>query len=141
MSDPTNPHPNIVLRPPKHRVERRAMGWWALQSAVLTLPLLAAAIVAQTLWGAEQSWPVMAIIVMAVLTVIGLVVEPLWRYRVHRWETTSPVSVDSSETVTSTKNPRRDRMVRRVAVTTRAMTVTCSPRGNWVTGVSSPRSM
>src|SRR5699024_5266680 len=43
----------------------------------------------------------------------------------------SPVSVDSSETVTSTKKPRRDRMVRRVAVTTRAMTVTCSPRGNW----------
>ena len=89
MSDPTHPRPKIVLRPPKHRVERRAMGWWALQSAVLTLPLLAAAIVAQVLWGTEQSWPVIAIIVVGVLTIIGLVVEPLWRYRVHRWETTT----------------------------------------------------
>lgn len=89
MTDPINPQANLVLRPPKNRVERRAMGWWALQSAVLALPFLAGAIVTQVLWGEEQSWPMVAIIVVALLTIIGLVVEPLWRYRVHRWETTT----------------------------------------------------
>lgn len=32
-------HDNLRLRPPRHRVDRRAIGWWTVQSAVFALPL------------------------------------------------------------------------------------------------------
>lgn len=78
----------LTLRPPAHRVERRAIGWWMLQSLLLGVPILAAAIIASVLWEAARPWLVLAIIAASLLLVVGLLVEPLWRYRVHRWETT-----------------------------------------------------
>ncbi|MGO1591931.1 MAG: PH domain-containing protein [Ancrocorticia sp.] len=79
---------SLSLRPPAHPVERRAIAWWMLQSLVVSVPLLVAAIVAYVLWEAARPWLIVAIAVAAVFAAIGLVVEPLWRYRVHRWETT-----------------------------------------------------
>lgn len=78
----------MILRPPAHRVERRAIGWWMLQSLVLAVPLLTVAIVAYVWWEAARPWLLLAVIAAAVLLVIGVAVEPLLRYRVHRWETT-----------------------------------------------------
>lgn len=88
MNDIVSERLNIALRPPSHRVERRAIGWWAIQSALLTVPLLVGAIVAYVLWGSGSWWLVIAVIAAAVFLVVGIVIEPLWRYRVHRWETT-----------------------------------------------------
>lgn len=78
----------LSLRPPAHQVERRAIGWWMLQSLVLTVPLLVATILAYVWWEAARTWLILAIIAASLLLIIGVAVEPFWRYRVHRWETT-----------------------------------------------------
>lgn len=88
MNDNVDPPRTFRLRPPKHRVQRRAIGWWMLQSAVLTVPLLVAAIVVYMLWGSDSGWLVWVVIATAMVLVIGVSVEPLWRYKIHRWETT-----------------------------------------------------
>lgn len=88
MSDIVSKRLNVQLRPPKHRVERRAIGWWCIQSALLTVPLLGASIVAYILWGSDHGWLVLIMIAAAIFLLLGIIVEPLWRYKVHRWETT-----------------------------------------------------
>lgn len=77
-----------ALRTPEHRVERRAIGWWALQGLLVAAPVLAAAIVAFVLWDAARPWLIVALIGAAGFFVSAVIVEPLWRYVVHRWETT-----------------------------------------------------
>lgn len=77
-----------TLRPPLHRVERRAVRWWALQSLLLLGPVLAGAVLAHLVWSSARPWTLLAIGAAAVLLVVRVVVEPLWRYRVHRWEVT-----------------------------------------------------
>ncbi|MGW8982184.1 PH domain-containing protein [Streptomyces parvus] len=80
--------PALALRPPAHRVERRAVAWWMLQSLLVSGPVLAGAVTAYALWDAARPWLVVAVAGAAILLVAGVAVEPLWRYRVHRWETT-----------------------------------------------------
>lgn len=87
MTDP-NATTTLHLRPPRHRVERRAILWWTLQSLLFGVPLLAATIVAHVLWGDAQPWLALTIVAAAVLLVVGVAVEPWWRYSVHRWEAT-----------------------------------------------------
>lgn len=87
-TDPTQPDPVLVLRPPINRVERRAIVWWMLQSLFVGVPLLAGALIANAVWGSDATWLVLTIPVAVVMLVIGVAVEPLWRYRIHRWETT-----------------------------------------------------
>lgn len=69
-------------------MERRAIGWWMLQSLLLSVPVLAATIVAYAWWEDARPWLLLAVIAASLLLVVGVVVEPLWRYRIHRWETT-----------------------------------------------------
>ncbi|WP_026402524.1 PH domain-containing protein [Actinomadura rifamycini] len=89
MTGGTGPEPGtLTLRPPRHRVERRAVAWWMLQSLVLTGPLLAGAVTAYALWTSARPWLAVLIAGAAALLLAGVLVEPLWRYRVHRWETT-----------------------------------------------------
>jgi uncharacterized protein len=88
MTDLTAAPPAVRLRPPHHRVERRAILWWTLQSLLLSGPVLVGTIVAYVLWEAVRPWLVVAIVGAAVMTVVGVAVEPWWRYAVHRWETT-----------------------------------------------------
>ncbi|RZU62768.1 PH domain-containing protein [Zhihengliuella halotolerans] len=80
--------PPLALRPPEHRVERRAIGWWMLQSLVFSGAILAATIVAYLWWEAARTWLVLPLVAAAALLAVGLLIEPFWRYRVHRWETT-----------------------------------------------------
>lgn len=88
MSLSAQESPVLVLRPPQHRVERRAIGWWMLQSLLFAGPVLAASIVAYALWEAARPWLIVAVAGSAVMLAAGVLVEPLWRYRVHRWEAT-----------------------------------------------------
>lgn len=76
------------LREPLHPVERRAIAWWMAQALAWYGPILLAGVVAYVWWVDARPWLVVAVIAVAVLLVVSLVVEPLWRYRVHRWETT-----------------------------------------------------
>lgn len=77
-----------VLSPPRHRIERRAMGWWALRSVATTAVVggvLFAGYLLITPWR-SWTWPIL----LAVLGIglADLVITPVWRYAVHRWEVT-----------------------------------------------------
>lgn len=76
------------LRSPQHRIERRAILWWTLQSLLFAVPILAGAIAAYVFFESARPWLVVAIVGAALLTVVLVVVEPWWRYAVHRWEAT-----------------------------------------------------
>ncbi|MCO1339912.1 hypothetical protein BJH93_13605 [Kocuria polaris] len=78
----------LALRPPKHRVERRAIWWWMLQSLVFFGAILAAVLVAYLWWEAAREWLILGVVVAAAFLAVGLFIEPFWRFRVHRWETT-----------------------------------------------------
>jgi uncharacterized protein len=78
----------MVLRPPRHRVEHRAIWWWALAGTAWSLPPLVAAWVAFVVWPDARPWLVVVAALVTVLAVVGVVVEPVWRYAVHRWEVT-----------------------------------------------------
>ena len=78
----------MSLRPPTHRVERGAICWWMLQPLLLAVPVMAAAIIAYVWWESARPWLLLAVIAASLLLIVGVVVEPLLRYRVHSWETT-----------------------------------------------------
>jgi membrane protein YdbS with pleckstrin-like domain len=78
----------LRLRPPRHRVSRRAVTWWTahaiLEVVTVVIPLGVAAIV----WGDAQPWLVPSTGMVAAIGLGYLLVMPRWRFRVHRWETT-----------------------------------------------------
>lgn len=77
----------LTLKPPEHGVERRAMLWWALQSLTIAVPVIAACLIGAHFWEAARFWLLLAAGLAGIFLVVGTIVEPLWRYRVHRWET------------------------------------------------------
>ncbi|GAA1072117.1 PH domain-containing protein [Nocardiopsis metallicus] len=85
---PPTADPVPRLRPPRHRVQRRAVRLWALQSLAIFAPIIAVAVAAHVFWEAARPWTLVAAAVAAVLLLVGAVVEPWWRYAVHRWEVT-----------------------------------------------------
>lgn len=78
----------LDLRPPEHRVERRAIGLWALQSVIGFGVLAGLVLAAYLIFDSARSWlgPILA--VAAVWGAVVTLVMPLWRYLVHRWEVT-----------------------------------------------------
>lgn len=78
----------IALRSPAHRVERRAVWLWALQSASAFAVLLGALGLAYWLIEPARPWLGPALIVVGVWAAVQIPVMPLWRYAVHRWEVT-----------------------------------------------------
>lgn len=85
----------LRLRPPRHRVERRAITMWTLRSLLVAVPaiaapLVAAAIVTQVAPAPEAvvPWLLLAAAVVAVPALAVTLVMPWWRYAVHRWEVT-----------------------------------------------------
>ncbi|MFW5415620.1 PH domain-containing protein [Nocardiopsis sp. CNT-189] len=82
------------LRPPRHRVQRRAIAHWTVRTLFATAAAAApTAIAAVTLALFEVvPWLVLTLgAATAAVAAIGLAVTavmPVWRYRVHRWEIT-----------------------------------------------------
>src|ERR1044072_5308921 len=79
---------NVRLRPPRHRVDRRALGWWTLQSSLFALPL---PLTLGILWAATpptRTFFMCATLISLVPGILYVAVIPAWRYRVHRWEAT-----------------------------------------------------
>ncbi|WP_346074272.1 PH domain-containing protein [Saccharopolyspora thermophila] len=86
---PPNPHTGeLRLRPPRHRVERRAIGWWTTQALLLVVPPLVALAVLAVLLPSARFWLLLGLAAVAVAGIPYVLVMPQWRYRVHRWETT-----------------------------------------------------
>ncbi|MFJ4922334.1 PH domain-containing protein [Streptomyces sp. NPDC088725] len=86
----------LRLRPPRHRVESRAIGWWTVQSSLFALPLpITFAVLCLFIPPAREvfGWLLLATLVPGALY---MAVMPVWRYRVHRWETTDTAVYASS---------------------------------------------
>jgi uncharacterized protein len=85
----------LPLRPPAYRVSPAARVLWAIQGAVLTA-VVAAVVLTLSFVLPDEGVARWFEVVLAVarwllvpLGLIGVVVEPLWRFRVHRWEVTA----------------------------------------------------
>ncbi|MCQ8832007.1 PH domain-containing protein [Streptomyces malaysiensis] len=79
---------NLRLRPPRHRVDRRALGWWTLQSTLFALPL---PLTFGILWATippTREFFMWATLISCLPGLLYMAVMPAWRYRVHRWEAT-----------------------------------------------------
>lgn len=78
----------LQLRPPRHRVERRAVGWWALRALLGVGVLVVGLGTGYALAAPARPWLGPPLLAAAVLGPAYALVAPPWRYRVHRWETT-----------------------------------------------------
>ncbi len=87
---------SISLRPPRHRVQRRAVLWWTLRSLLLTVVLAGALATVYLLWDASRPWTGPAALAVAALGLAHTAAVPSWRYAVHRWETSAEAVYASS---------------------------------------------
>lgn len=78
----------LRLRPPRHQVSRRAIPWWTVQAAVSVVTLLIPLGVLLASWPALRAWLWWIAAAVLLLGVAYVLVMPLWRFRVHRWEVT-----------------------------------------------------
>ena len=79
--------PELSLREPSQRVHPRARLMWATSAGIEGAILVAALAVV----GPVTDWlpiPVWAVVVVGLVAAAYVVVMPVWRYRVHRWEVT-----------------------------------------------------
>lgn len=90
----------VALRAPANRVSRRAIVMWLIESLIgLALVVGGAAFVAAWIDGSGWSWVPgwLAVNVWWLPVVLGVIlapfalIEPFWRYAVHRWELTGDV--------------------------------------------------
>jgi membrane protein YdbS with pleckstrin-like domain len=89
----TAPDLGLPLRAPAHRVDPAARWLWAASGLAVTV--VAAAVVIVLSIVLPDDTPRWIEVLLAVarwllvpLGLIAIVIEPLWRYRVHRWEVT-----------------------------------------------------
>ncbi|MEC3978601.1 PH domain-containing protein [Amycolatopsis sp. H20-H5] len=88
MNEETSATTVLRLRPPKHQVSRKAMGYWAVWAAVFWLIVLTVQTVIVTTSDDAPTWITVTLVISCVLTPLHLLVMPRWRYRIHRWEVT-----------------------------------------------------
>ncbi|MBV2365056.1 PH domain-containing protein [Streptomonospora nanhaiensis] len=82
-------HPAVALRPPRNRVERRAVGWWTARALAVAVPAAAApAATALFVPAPYSAWLLLAAAALGAAGAAAAAVMPVWRYRVHRWEVT-----------------------------------------------------
>jgi membrane protein YdbS with pleckstrin-like domain len=77
------------LRPPRHLVSPRARLYWGVRALAGWLVLVAAQIIWMLADGSGRSPHVAGLVATAVLAAAHVTVMPLWRFRVHRWESTA----------------------------------------------------
>ncbi|MEQ0561783.1 PH domain-containing protein [Amycolatopsis sp. NEAU-NG30] len=84
-----NEHTTAVrLRPPAHRVSRRAIGYWTATAALLWIVLIGVQALIVVTSDDPPAFFDVTLVVSCVLGPLHLLVMPQWRYRVHRWEVT-----------------------------------------------------
>ena len=81
-----------TLVDPAHRPSRYAPLVWAVSAAVPFIFIVAAQVIWFFLGGSMRWLQVLGAVLTLLAAVILVVVVPLWRYRVHRWEI-SPAAV------------------------------------------------
>jgi membrane protein YdbS with pleckstrin-like domain len=83
----------LPLRAPAHRVDPAARWLWAGEGLLVTLVAVAVVVVLGIVLPDDvPRWVDVLLVVLRGLLVplalVAVVIEPLWRYRVHRWEVT-----------------------------------------------------
>ena len=78
----------VDLRPPRHRVSRRAITSWAVRAAVGWLLALAVEALVIVLVDDPPTWLWLLLAGTVLVGAAHVLVMPQWRYRVHRWEVT-----------------------------------------------------
>lgn len=97
LEDTTRPlGPEAQLRLPRLRIEKRAVAWWMLRALMLWGTILAALLVFAALWEPARAWLIAPIIVAGAVLLVKFLVEPWWRYAVHRWEITEHATYASN---------------------------------------------
>jgi uncharacterized protein len=76
------------LRPPRHLVSPRARLYWGTRALAGWLVIAAAQVGWLFVDGSGGGLHLAVAVVTAVLAVAHITVMPLWRFRVHRWEST-----------------------------------------------------
>ncbi|MFE3543684.1 PH domain-containing protein [Nocardia sp. NPDC059177] len=79
---------STILAEPAWRPSSKAKLLWALENGVGIVVLIAVWVVWSVLDSGHRGWQQLAAVALVALAVLGLVVVPLWRYAVHRWEVT-----------------------------------------------------
>jgi membrane protein YdbS with pleckstrin-like domain len=78
----------VRLRPPRNKVDPRAVRYWmtgeAISNGVATVVLGVLAFLIEP----ARPWLLLALGIALLIGIPYMVVMPLWRYRVHRWEVT-----------------------------------------------------
>lgn len=83
------PPGGMTLRDPAHRVCRRAIAYWTVESLIWSGLLLVVASVVYFVVLPERWWWVTVVYALLVVEfLVDVVVKPRWRYAVHRWEVT-----------------------------------------------------
>ncbi len=84
----------VPLRPPAHRVSPNARVLWIAQGAIFSAVVAAIVIGLSIALPDDLPGPLEAVLAVArwllvPMAVVFTAVEPIWRYRVHRWEVTA----------------------------------------------------
>lgn len=86
--EPGDPGAAPRLRPPRHQVDRRAIGLWTVHAALTALGVVVALMVVVGLVAPGPGWAAATLGAAAAAGVAYVVAMPRIRYRVHRWEVT-----------------------------------------------------
>ncbi len=77
----------ITMTDPAWRPSPRAKQLWAINATLIWIPVFVAQVVWAVVVDTWTTWPHVTVFgVSVVLAVLDIVVTPIWRYRVHRWE-------------------------------------------------------
>ncbi|MBE2999385.1 PH domain-containing protein [Nocardiopsis sp. HNM0947] len=86
----------LRLRPPRHRVDKRAIWWWTTRSLLTAVAAAAVPGVTAVFVEPIRFWLLLVTVVVGLAGLGVTVVMPQWRFRVHRWEVTDTAVYTSS---------------------------------------------
>ncbi|MQA11174.1 MAG: PH domain-containing protein [Pseudonocardiaceae bacterium] len=78
----------VRLRPPRHRVDPRAIWWWTTQWLGLAVPVIAGVWIAVAFTAGVLSYGWLIALAVTLVVIAVVLVEPRWSYAVSRWEVT-----------------------------------------------------
>jgi membrane protein YdbS with pleckstrin-like domain len=78
----------VRLRPPANKVEPRAIRYWMTGEAISNVVVAVVLVALAVLIPPARTWLLVGLGVALVIGIPYMVIMPIWRYRVHRWEVT-----------------------------------------------------
>jgi membrane protein YdbS with pleckstrin-like domain len=76
------------LRPPRHPVDRRAVGWWTTDVLLIVAAPVVVLVVLGVLITPARFWLLTPAVLIAAAGLVAAATLPRWWFRVHRWEVT-----------------------------------------------------